>query len=179
MRIFIAIEPSEHVKARIFHELETLQDKNLFKGKFVEKQNLHLTLKFLGDISEEKLEEIQKKLRKINFKKFKCEIGNPGFFESEKFIKVIWIGLISDKLEELQKRIGDELNWESKDEKEFSSHITCARVSSVRDKKRLLEEIKKINFKKLDFEVNNFLLIKSELTQKGPIYKVIERFKSI
>ena len=104
MRIFIAIESSEHVKSKIFHESETLQKKNFFKGKFVDKKNLHFTLKFLGEISEEKLGDIEKKLKEIKFNRFECEVGKAGVFDSEKHIRTIWVGLISDKLKELEEK---------------------------------------------------------------------------
>ncbi len=175
MRCFIAIDLPEHVKAKIFHNFETMQDKNLFHGKFVEKENLHLTLKFLGNISEEKLEEIREKLREIKFEKFDCEIGKAGVFD-ENYVKVIWVDLLSDKLKELQEQISDKFPEIPFDYKEFSSHITTARVSSVPDKARLLQEIKKINLKNLGFEVGEFLLMKSELMRGGPKYKTLERY---
>lgn len=176
MRCFIAIDLPEHAKAKIFHAFETLQDKNLFHGKFVEKENLHLTLKFLGNISEEKMEEVREKLREIKFEKFDCEIGKAGVF-GENYVKVIWVDLLSDKLKELQKQITDNFPEIPSDYKEFSSHITTARVISVPDREKLIEEIKKINFKKLDFEVGEFVLMKSELVRGGPKYKTIEKFR--
>ena len=87
MRVFIAIEPSEHVKSKIFHEFENLEKKNLFKGKFVERQNLHLTLKFIGDVSEEKIYTAGKKILndeehynsvKIKLNDVKNKLGNEG-----------------------------------------------------------------------------------------------------
>lgn len=63
------------------------------------------------------------------------------------------------------------------DDKEFSSHITLARVKSVINKEGLVEYIRNMHLKNLKFEVNEFLLMKSELTEFGPIYRVIERFK--
>ncbi len=176
MRCFIAIDLPEHVKAKIFHAFETLQDKNLFHGKFVEKENLHLTMKFLGSISEEKMEEVREKLREIKFEKFDCGIGKAGVFD-ENYVKVIWVDLLSNKLKELQEQVTDKFLEIPSDYKEFSSHITTARVSSVPDREKLIEEIKKINFKKLGFEVNEFLLMKSELMRGGPKYKILERYK--
>ncbi len=179
MRVFIAIEPSEHVKAKILHESETLQNKNFFKGRFVDKKNLHLTLRFFGDISEEELNNIEEKLKEIKFKKFECEAGKAGVFDSEEHIKVIWVELISEELKEFQKRIIDKFPEMPSDYKEFSSHITLARVNSVINKEGLVEYIRNMHFKNLKFEVDEFLLMKSELTEFGPIYRVIERFKLV
>jgi len=176
MRVFIAIELPEHVKSKVFHQFENLQKKNLFKGKFVEKENLHLTLKFFGEITNEKIEEIKKELNEINLESFSCDVGKTGVFDNEKYIKVIWVELISKKLKELQEKINKKFP-EFYDDKEFSSHITLSRVKSVSKKEELVKEIKKINFKKLDFEVNEFVLMKSELFREGPKYKIIERFR--
>ncbi len=179
MRVFISIEPSEHVKSRIFHEFENLQKRNLFKGRFVKKDDLHLTLKFLGEISEEKVNEIKEKLKEVKFEKFECEVGKVGVFNNEKFIKVIWVELKSDKLLELEKKIS-EIFPELSFDKKFVPHITVARVVSVNNKEELIKAIKKIHFKNLKFEVNEFFLMKSELMKKkieGSRYKIIERYK--
>lgn len=174
MRTFIAIDLPEDVKSKIFHEFETLQKKNFFKGKFVEKQNLHLTLSFLGEVSGEKIDEIKKKLREIKYEKFLCSVGKTGVFDNENYIRVIWVELLSDKIHELQNKVCEKLDLAP--DKRFNSHLTIARVNSVINKEDLLEYLKKINFKKLGFEVKEFLLIKSELTPRGPIYRVIEKF---
>lgn len=178
MRVFIAVELPEHVKSRVFHEFEILQKKNLFKGKFVEKNNLHLTLKFIGETSLEKIDEIKKRLKEVKFEKLNCGVGKTGVFDSEKHIKIIWVELLSDKLKELQVLINEKFpEISSSDYKEFNSHITTARVKEVINREKLIDDLKKINFKKLDFEISEFLLMKSELTAQGPIYRIIEKFK--
>jgi len=182
MRVFIAVELPEHVRARVFHEFENLQKKNLFKGKFVEKNNLHLTLHFIGEISEERVEEIKKILKEVNFPRFLCNVGKVGFFNSEKHIKVIWVGLISkeDNFQKLQKEITKKFPEIKSQNNNFFSHITIARVNSIMNKEELVKEAKRINFKKLDFGVDKFVLMKSELMKEkgvGPQYKVLEEFK--
>ncbi|MCK5149756.1 RNA 2',3'-cyclic phosphodiesterase [Candidatus Pacearchaeota archaeon] len=174
MRVFIAIDLPEHVKAKIFHEFENLRTKNLFNGKFVEKDNLHLTLKFLGEINEEKIEEIKSKLKELKFEKFDCEIGKTGFFHDKNHIKVIWVELVSEKIKELQQQI-DRLFPEILVDKEFSFHITTARVKFVEYRENLVKEVEKIHFKNLDFEVDEFVLIKSELMRQGPVYKILQK----
>ena len=176
MRCFIAIEIPQHAKARIFHEFENLKSKNLLRGKFVEKENLHLTLKFLGEITNEEIEKIKKRLNEIKFKIFDCHIGKTDFFKDERFIKIIWVELISNELNELQKQI-DKATFEIKrDDKKFESHLTAVRVKSVIDKPSLIKEVKKIHFKNLDFEIKEFVLMKSELFPEGPKHKIIEKF---
>jgi len=177
MRTFISIELPEHVKSKIFHEFETLQKKNLFKGKFVEKKDLHLTLKFLGNISGEDVKKIKEKLKEIKFKKFKCEVKETGIFNNKDHIKIIWINLISNELEKLQKEISKKFPEISLDYKKFKSHITMAKVNSVINKEELLDTLKNIHLKKLNFEVKKFSLMKSELMKSGPKYKILKEFQ--
>ncbi|MEK6906740.1 MAG: RNA 2',3'-cyclic phosphodiesterase [Nanoarchaeota archaeon] len=176
MRIFIAINLSESARAKVFHEFETLEKKNFFKGRFVEKENLHLTLKFMGDLPLERVEDAKKKLKELKFKKFKCSVGKPGVFNSENHIKVIWVELISKEIGEIERQISEKFSEIKSDFEKFNSHITIARVNSVTNKEGLINYLKKINFKNLDFEVKEILLMKSELTPRGPIYRVIEKF---
>src|SRR3972149_2248648 len=166
MRCFIAIDLPDEIKSRIFHEFEKLP-KSLFKGKITEKENLHLTLKFLGEISEKEVEEIKKILEKIKHEKIKSQIGTVGFFDNENYIKIVWVDLVGEKLHSLQKSIEEKLSEFRTDDKEFNSHITTARVKSVGNKRRFLEEIRKVKLKDLNFEITNFYLVKSELKREG------------
>ena len=60
MRTFVAIELPEDVRAKIFHAFEKLKSFNVLRGKFVEKDNLHLTLKFLGELTEKQITDVKK-----------------------------------------------------------------------------------------------------------------------
>lgn len=175
VRCFIAIDLPEDVKAKIFHEFENLQKKGFIVGNFVNKSNLHVTLKFIGEISEEKIAEIRAILRGIKFKKFDARIGKIGAFPSNNYIRVLWVDFISEYANGLYEEINQKLGIKEKES--FVSHITVARIKSIKDKKKINEELSRINFKKLDFSVGEFTLFKSELNPKGSVYKVIEKFK--
>jgi len=179
MRTFIALELPEEVKKEIFKIFEDFKNSGAVVGNFVNKENIHLTLKFLGDISEEKTREIEKKLSEINFQPFSANVGEIGFFPSEEHMKVIWIGLASDKVLALKKMIDDSLDMLglSPDNKEFSSHITVARIKNIKDEKIFFERIKKLKIRKMKVDIKHFSLIKSELRRDGPIYKIIKEFK--
>ena len=180
MRTFIAIELPEEVKSEIFHAFEKLEKFNLIRGKFVEKENLHLTLKFLGEISQEKYLEIEKKLLEINISKFNFKIGEVGVFPGENHVKVIWVDLIceNEELLNLVKNIEDKLEKFGipKENRDFQSHVTAARVYVVKNRKLFLEKLEKIHITKMDFEINNFSIIKSELMKEGPVYKTLKKF---
>lgn len=177
MRAFISVEISEEIKKNIVKIQNELFKQKLFDGKLTEPENLHLTLKFLGEISEKEAGEVQKKLKEINFKKFNAKISEIGVF-SPSFIKIIWVKIDGGEVMELQKEINDKLSELFAREVRFMSHLTIARVKNVKDKKKLLDFLASLKLSEMEFLVNSFELKKSELTEKGPIYSTIEKFRS-
>ena len=175
MRVFIAIELLEEAKAEIERIQKDLKKQNLFEGKMTEKENLHLTLKFLGEIDDSRTEEVKKRLRKIKFPEFKAALGEAGVF-SEDFVRIVWIKL-DGNVTGLQKEVDNALKELFKPEFRFMSHLTIARVKNVKDKKRLLDYLSSAKISKIEFPVSGFALKSSELTEKGPIYADLERFE--
>ncbi len=170
MRIFISIDIPEEIKKEIIKIQEQLPE---FKGKLTERENLHLTLKFLGEIDEKKAKEIKSRLREIKLKKFESKIDSIGIF-SEKFIRIIWMRIIN--CEKLQKEIDTQLEGLFEKEKRFMGHLTVARVKYIKDKKKFMDELNKIKISSIKFMVNSFELKKSILTEKGPVYETIESY---
>ena len=170
MRTFISIDILKEVRLEIIKIQSQLLD---FFGKKTEHENLHLTLKFLGEIGEEKIEKIKEKLREINFNKFETEIDSIGVF-SEKFVRIIWLHMTD--CEELQKVIDEKLEDLFEEEKRFMSHLTIARVKKVRDKGDFLKKLKDIKIPKIKFVVDSFRLKKSVLEKQGPKYETIEEY---
>lgn len=171
MRCFIALEIPEKIREKLFEVANFLYNKKLFFGKTTEKENIHLTLKFLGDISESQAELIKEKLREIKIKKFDALLGNFGVF-NESFVRIIWAHLVG--CEELQKEIDEKLAFLFSKEKRFMGHVTIARVKSC-DGEKLFKELRKIKFNEAFF-VEKFVLMSSELTSSGPVYKKIEEY---
>lgn len=175
MRCFIALDLPREAINEIKGIQETIRKQNLFIGKFTEDENLHLTLKFLGEIDTETIEKAKKRLQKIKLGSFEVSLGEIGAF-STRFIKIIWIKLEGKEIWELQKEIDEKLKDLFVSEVRFMSHITIARVKRVPDKKALLEYIKNITPKKLKFKVSEFFLKKSTLQSEGPVYEDIEKY---
>jgi 2'-5' RNA ligase len=166
MRAFICVEISDEARNEIFNVISELKKSGLINANYVSGENLHLTLKFFGEIPDEKVEEIKKKLETIKMKRFEAELGKLGYF-TEKFIRVLWIGIESKGLKELNNEIEKLFG---KEEREFNGHITFARVKSIKDKKNFKEFFGKLSVKPFKFNINQVVLKKSELTPKGPIY---------
>ena len=169
MRVFIAIDMPEQVKKKIKGIQEQLPE---FKGKKTEEYNLHLTLKCLGEVDEERIEELKEKLNQIKMKKFKIKIDKIGVF-SENVIRIIWLGVDESckELWSLQKEIDLKLKDLYPEEKRFMGHITIARVKKV-DKNEFLSKLKEMKID-IETEVGSFKLKKSVLTAEKPVYEDI------
>lgn len=175
-RCFISVDFPGNIRK----EIQKVQDKlPEFMGKKTELENIHLTLKFLGEIDETKLGEVVKRLREIKNEKFKIKINKIGVF-SEKFVRIAWVGVDSEeeeskKLWKLQGEIDDKLKNLFGKERRFMGHVTIARVKNLKDKKEFLDKLNKIK-PDLEFEVKDFRLKESELKREGPEYSDIEIF---
>lgn len=164
MRLFIAIDLPESLKKEISNKKDYLS-RNM-KAKFVEPENMHITLKFLGEMDKIQpfKNQIKEKISEIN--PFVLETANSGFFPNKQHPRVFWLGL---KENNEMKRLVEKINEIPIGPKNTKNHITIARV------KNLYNDIEiDINQK---INVDKIKLIKSELTDEGPIYTTVEEFR--
>lgn len=175
MRCFLAIKLPEEIKNEILKIQKQLPEAKL---KLVEPQNLHLTLKFLGNINDFQLNKIKEALKKIKFEKFRASLGDIGVFPSYDFIRVVWVGMEpSEKIKQLHEKIDFVIEKENfKQDKNFESHITLARIKFIKNKEEFIKKLKEIKVKPIEFLVEKFSLEKSTLTREGPIYETIKEF---
>ena len=175
MRVFIAIDLPEDVKEELIKAQKSI---NSEKDKLSIARELHLTLKFIGEVTEDEVEKIKKALSKIKFKKFNLTLDGTGVFPNENFIRVAWVGIKENKeLMQLSKDIKEALP-EYKEDYPFSAHLTLARVKFVEDKTEFFNKVKNLKIKPLTFEVKDFRLYSSKLSPKGPTYDVLAIFKA-
>jgi len=172
MRTFISIDIPDNTRKELRKIIDSLPE---FLGKKTELENLHLTLKFLGEISEETYKEVKKRLELVKFNSFVGEIDSVGFF-APNYIRILWLHIKG--AEELQKEIDSCLNGLFKPEKIFMSHLTIARVKGVKDKKKFIEEINKMKISPINFKVDSFKFRKSTLRPQGPLYETLEEYNS-
>lgn len=177
MRAFIAINFPEEVKEKLRKVQEKLPE---FPGKETEIENLHLTLKFLGEIDEKSLENTRERLRKIDFKHFDAGITSSGIFDNRKSDEykrkiIVWAGV--GGCEELQKEVDNALGGLFEREKRFMGHVTLARAKDLPDKSTFLKKIEILKISKISFTVASFFLMESELTSQGAKYRTIEEYK--
>ncbi|MEM4247457.1 MAG: RNA 2',3'-cyclic phosphodiesterase [Candidatus Woesearchaeota archaeon] len=166
MRLFISCEVPKEISDYI-HELA----KRLPEAKLTVPKNIDLTIKFLGDVPDTKIEEIKQKLSEIRFKPFKATLNGVGVF-TEDFIRVVWVGLTpGEKFEELHLLVDSALEKLFPKEKRFQAHLTIARVKYVADKQKFLNALKQIKVDPLTFEVNKLVLFKSQLSPTGAVHE--------
>ncbi|ASJ03609.1 2'-5' RNA ligase [Thermococcus profundus] len=181
MRAFIAIEVSDTVRNNLIKAQERIGSKAA-KIKFVERENFHVTLKFLGEIDEATAEEVKKALAEIakKHKKHRAKVKGIGVFPNPNYVRVIWAGIEND---EGIKAIANDVEREMrrlgfKKDKDFVAHITIGRVKFVRDKLELAMALKDLANEDFgEFDVEAIELKKSTLTPKGPIYETVARFE--
>jgi 2'-5' RNA ligase len=176
-RCFICIEIPREVIDYLEELQKILKNKNLFHGKLTEPENFHLTLKFLGEIPEEKIKQVQEYLKKIKIPSFTANLGELGLF-ANKVQKILWIKINGRGIFEIQKIIDEEMEKINfKKESRFMSHLTLARIKNISDKTIFLDYIKNLKTKKIKFEVKEIFLKKSDLKPEGPIYTNLEQIE--
>jgi len=175
IRCFIAVEVNDPT---IVEKILNVQSKIENAGadiKFVEPHNLHLTLWFLGEITEQKLRQVMDVVKKVKFSKSSIKLKGLGYFPGGGRINVIWVG-VEDPTDTLRSihlqlvKLLEPIGFRP-EEREFTPHLTIGRVKSVKDKTKLLSLIKDLAY--LDFgvqSVDKLFLKRSVLTPKGPIY---------
>jgi len=145
----------------------------------VEPRNIHITLRFLGDITPSMVDKIGQEMQNITFKSFDVEIKGVGVFPNLRYAKVIWAG-IQEGEEELGEIFGQleprlRLLGFAPDTKGFSPHLTIARVRSGRNKSELTTSVTEMNaFEFGKVKAESLRLKKSVLTPQGPIYSVLK-----
>jgi 2'-5' RNA ligase len=176
MRTFIAIALSPEIRrglAGIQSELKR-SDADV---KWVEPENIHLTLKFLGEVTKEFLPKVKEVLAGVasRFKPFEISIAGIGAFPKLDYPRVVWVGIekgkaqtkaIAEKLDEELEKLGF-----AREEHEFSAHLTIGRVRSSKNKERLKQLITDYGLRITDYEqIETVTLFQSTLTPNGPIY---------
>ena len=127
-RIFIAIDFPEEVVKEVARVQDVLGTRK-FTGKMTELENLHLTLKFLGEIDDEKLGKIREKLKEIEFVEFEARLDRIGSFSFRGNPRIVWIRIGGKGIFGLQKRIDEKISEVGfKIEDRFMSHMTIARI---------------------------------------------------
>ena len=162
MRYFLAIDILNEIKEECIELTKTLQNTSL-KAKFVEKDNLHVTLKFLGDIKSDEIECIKENVKKLNLHAFTISLSGIGVFPNKDKPRVLWIGIDNgnDKLTHICKSLGGK-----------DPHLTIARIKSFGP--GFVEWLKKHENDEFGYmKIEEIILFESTLSEAGPKYTKI------
>ncbi len=175
LRCFIAIGMPEPIKREISEIIELMKKYDV-DVKWVEMENIHITLKFLGKTPETLLPRIRKSLSTIalSYEPFYIKIYDIGMFPNRRYPRIIWIGVEdSEIVKRLQKDIEDSMEslGYQREDKEFHPHLTIGRVRSQKGMANLINQLDTFKGKNLgSIEVNNIKLMRSELRPTGAKY---------
>lgn len=175
MRCFIAIPLPKSVKQQLGNLQESIE--NL---RWQNINQLHITLKFLGEVSDDKVQDLQAELRKVELSAFSISLKELGYFPKGKKPRVLWAGIEESKpLVKLKKKIEAicaVLNFEA-DNRPFKPHITLARMkgTSENDVMAFIKQHKQFDIQ--DVPVEEFVLYESRLHSDGAEHIQLKTFQ--
>jgi len=186
MRVFIAIDIDEKIKAALRDLQQQLQSSvDVKKGdvKWVNPENMHLTLKFLGEIKDAKVVEVCNIVKKVasRHKNFELDVESVGHFGGRS-ARILWVGIgeAGDNLRELQKDLERQLalaGW-PEEQRDFAGHLTVCRIRNPAAGIKLAQMSEDYG----DFELgtmsaDSVSVYQSQLKPTGPVYTVIGNYK--
>lgn len=181
-RTFIAIELPANVRSQISRHVQSLRQQiSDVRASWVREENLHLTLKFLGDVPVENIQKLSIAARSAAaaIDPFAFSIVGCGTFPPHGQPKVLWIGIEDEQrnLICLQEVLEDEcaqLGF-ARESRSFHPHLTIARVRSPKGSRRLAQLHKDTNFPAQNVSVSELVVFKSELRGEGSKHTAISR----
>jgi 2'-5' RNA ligase len=179
IRSFIAFDINNESVVERFREVQESLLKAGADLKPVEPKNIHITMRFLGDIHPSMVDRIHEAMGKVSFSAFDCQIHGLGVFPDLRYPRVVWAGITKGSVE--LKGVFDQLEPSLRqlgfrpDSKGFSPHLTLARVRTGRNKSQLSAFVQ--GSSEYEFGVvraDCLRLKKSVLTPHGPIYSILK-----
>jgi 2'-5' RNA ligase len=180
VRSFIAIELPEELKGELLMLNERLESGGHHGVKWVDPAGIHLTLKFLGDVAIDRLDDVTAALAEATqgILPFKLEVGGLGVFPNPRRVRVAWVGLSGEieKLQQLQRQVESSLAKIGfpAESRKFTPHLTLARVRdqvTPHERQSFGRLIESTDFKSgYGIVVDTVFLMRSQLTRQGAVY---------
>lgn len=182
IRTFIAIQMPADIRRKLAGIGEELK-KSGADAKWVPEENFHITLKFLGNVTAERVTAVSEVVRSIaeRTEAFDLVLSGVGAFPRLSRPSVVWVGISdgSDRIASLAEKIDFELGrlgFECEN-RPFSGHVTVARVRTPKNLERLKGMIENLQGQHVGaFGVESVAIMKSELRRTGPIYTAINEY---
>lgn len=179
VRAFLAFDIEDFSIKKKLNEMQKIGVQTGADLKLVESDNIHITIRFLGDISLSMADNIFFEIQQVQFERIQVQLGGLGIFPSLSYPRVLWVGITFgvEQLQDIFRQIETRLQKMGfpPDEKGFSPHLTIARVHSARNKQFLVNFVtKNAKYNFGFFQVECLRLKRSDLTPKGPIYTTLK-----
>jgi 2'-5' RNA ligase len=178
MRLFVAIEIAPDIRERIIGFMEQLKPK-IPNARWSRPEGLHITLKFLGHVADEKVPPIQSALGTIDGAGFPITIERVGTFPNEKSPRVLWVGVKAEtelaRLAENVQAATSKLGFE-REQRAFSPHVTLARLKEVPKKTNLKSVLPEGTPSFGTMTAKDFHLYESKLSAQGSRYIKLASF---
>ena len=178
MRLFFAVDLPDQVR----HELAVVQ--NALKpltdsARWVSTDSIHITLKFLGEVPEKVVDDIDTALAGLSWKPFTVTVHGVGFFPGNRSPRVFWAGMeaptMQDLAEELDSRMG-RIGFDQ-EKRAFRPHITLARARDSRIDSALVTGASQYEDHAFgSFTADRIFLFKSTLSPSGSVYKKLKEY---
>lgn len=178
MRLFIAVDLPNEVReelANVQHALRPLAD----SARWVAPESIHITLKFLGEVPEKRLDDVTGALAGLSWKPFTVTVRGVGFFPGNRSPRVFWAGMeaptmqgLAEELDSRMERLGFE-----KEKRAFRPHITLARAGDTRIDSALVTGA--AQYEEHDFgsfTADRVFLFRSTLKPAGSVYEKLKEF---
>jgi 2'-5' RNA ligase len=175
IRTFVCVE----MPGAIRDGMEQLQLKLKQAGaevSWVKPSNIHLTLKFLGDVPRPKIQGVCSAVERAAhvIEPFEIEVSGTGCFPSMSSPRVLWVGLsqVSNELKQLHAVLENELAGEgfARETRRFAPHLTIGRLRSQRHAPALADRLKAAGFEAVRFQANEIIVMRSDLKPTGALY---------
>ena len=181
-RVFCAVELPLKVRARAADHAARLRDRSAeTRASWPRADNLHLTLKFLGEIARTRVEALSNAAARaaLSIQPFDLTIKGAGAFPPRGFPRVLWLGIndSSGGLVRLQSQLEDECATAgfAREERPFHPHLTLARIRATQGARRLASLHQEMGFEAIEFPVTDLVVMRSDLGPGGSRYTEISR----
>jgi 2'-5' RNA ligase len=178
MRLFVAIEIEPNIRDRITRFMEQLKP-NIPGARWSRPEGLHITLKFLGHVADEKVPPIQSALERIQGASFPVAIESIGLISNERLPRVLWVGVTAEaELARLAENVGAAMSCLGfeREERAFSPHVTLARLKVGSQKTNLKSVLPEGVPSFGTMTAKDFHLYESKLSPQGSRYIKLASF---
>jgi RNA 2',3'-cyclic 3'-phosphodiesterase len=180
MRAFVALEVPDQVLDSLFRFQGELSNTGA-DLRLVERENLHFTVKFLGEISEAQASEACSKLSKLQLRKMNIQVRGAGAFPSASRARVVWAGVAHENVQQVSSLAAEVISAlegiGERDDRSFQAHVTLGRVRSPRNLRELGDLLARNHDRVFGVaELTEVKLKSSVLTPSGPVYSDVGVF---